>query len=192
MFKEIIDSKKIIIEIIIGFIVYLSLFSIAHWIFDNIVLININALIIKVIISSIIQIGLIFLAWRFSFKRVLKKNAIDINDIKKIKKFLIIFTFIICLIFSLLSYINIIESIEEQINSNIMGNYEKILLQKMYGAEYLNQYEKEKQAVVVEMKIHTMIYSFIYFVIFFIVSILSLLLNIKLVDSISKRRGVVL
>lgn len=114
MEKEVATTKKITGELIGGCFLYGIIFGLAYFIVGG--FINIrgeNEYIFRTIVSIILQGIALVLTWQFSTASAFKRKTLDYNDIPIVMRNLLIFVIIICIISSILNFINIKSNLNE-------------------------------------------------------------------------------
>ena len=110
--KEVTTSRKMTSEIIGGFFLYGIIFGLILNFGMNFFISLVDSRVLKAIIN-LIFIGIsIFVVMFFSIKSSFKKRTIDSNDIPKVMKNLIIFTFIICAVSLVINFVDINKQVE--------------------------------------------------------------------------------
>lgn len=150
--KEIATTKKITQELIGGWILWGILFGIIYYIVYNLLAIFMKSLILKAIISIVMQGIVTFLIWKFSTKSTFKKRTMSHENVPAVMKNLIIFTVVICIINGIYQFSQVNSSIDKAINSNFQLKYAESMMSYLYNDEQIEEYNKQKEDAIAKAK----------------------------------------
>jgi len=150
--KEVANVRTITGELIGGFILYGIPFGILYSIIYSAITnrISSDSLILTAIIAIILQGITVFCVWRCSIATTFRKRAIDINDVSKVMKNLLIFTVIMCFITVLINFSEVNEKIDKTIDSELFVS--ESFMKYMYDDDEISQYKAEKEKAIKEAK----------------------------------------
>jgi len=154
--KELATSKKITQELIGGWILWALVFGLIYYIIYAFIAVQVKSLISMAIITIIMDAITTYFIWKFSVKSTFKKRTMTYNDVPIVMKNLIIVTIIICTINGIFSYMynkkRINEEIDNAVNSDFEINYYENMMSYMYDDEQMDEYYKEKEDNIRQVK----------------------------------------
>lgn len=152
--KQVSTVRTITGELIGGYILYGIVFSILYSFIYSFIINRISgdSLILKTIITIILQGIIVFCIWRCSIATTFRKRLIETNDIKIVMKNLMIFTIIICFITAMINFAQVNETLEKTINSDRSVIMSETYMKYLYDDEEIAQYEAEKEKIINETK----------------------------------------
>lgn len=150
--KEFATTKKITQELIGGWLLWGILFGIIYSIVYNLITHSMESLILKAIIAIIMQGIIAFLIWKFSTKSTFKKRTMSYNDVPTVMRNLIIFTVIICVINGIYHFSEVNDTIDKAVNSDYKLKYTESMMSYLYNDEQIEEYNKQKEDAIAEVK----------------------------------------
>ena len=149
--KQVATVRTITGELIGGFLLYGIAFGLLYSIIYKAITnrIETDSQILIAIITIILQGITVFLVWRCSIATTFRKRLIEINDVPKVIKNLLIFTVIICFITALMNFSKVNDKINETIDSKFLLT--ETVLKYMHDDE-ISKYNEEKEKAINEAK----------------------------------------
>lgn len=160
--RELVNSGKMTARLIgfwflwgllFGFI-YLIVFSIIRYYVTQ-------SLVILAIIAIVLQGLMTIFLWKLSTSSAFSSKTISRNDISTVMRNLVIFTITIYIINGANNFFEINSKIDKEIASNPKLKMNEILISRIYNKEELNEYNKQKEAVISQAKSQVFTYLII-------------------------------
>lgn len=150
--KQVATVRTITGELIGGFLLYGIAFGLLYSIIYAAITnrIETDSQILIAIITIILQGITVFFVWRCSIATTFRKRLIEINDVPKVMKNLLIFTVIISFITALMNFSEVNDKINETIDSKFLLS--ETVLKYMYDDDEIEKYNEEKEKAINEAK----------------------------------------
>ncbi len=149
--KEFATTKKITQELIGGWLLWGIVFGLIYSPLYAFITHSMESLVLKAIISIVMQGIITFIIWKFSTKSTFKKRTISYNDVPTVMRNLMIFTVIVCVINGIYNYFQVNSTIDEAVNSNYI-KYTESMMSYLYDDDQMTEYNKQKEDAIAKAK----------------------------------------
>lgn len=156
--KEVVTSKKITQQLIIGWFLWGIIFGLFYTIISPFIIHLVKSRILQIIITIILQGILVFLVWQSSTASTFKKRTMNHNDLPTVMRNLTIFTIIICIVNAIYNYSTIDNTIDKAINSDFTLQLTESRLSYLYDDDEMAEYQKEKEDMIQKAKKQIYVY----------------------------------
>jgi len=150
--RKFVTTGKMTGELIGGFLIYGFLFGLLYEIIITIVSEYSESLILKCILSIVLQGITVYIVWKFSIKSAFKKMTIYNHEVSKVMKNLTIFTIIACLLVAIYNFKEVSSNFDKEINSNIGLTLNDRYASYLYDDDEMKDYKAKKEKVISDAK----------------------------------------
>lgn len=150
--KNKVSIKKMTLLIMGFFILWSLVFGIADSIIQAVFTVGIKSIMLKVMVSLIIQGGITVCIWRQTVASSFKKKTIDNNDISKIMRNLTIFSVVLCIISAIVNFATLNSRVESTIDENMNYSSRDKIVEAYYNDKQKEEYYEQKEAIIENVK----------------------------------------
>lgn len=116
---------------------------------------------IVAIIAIVLQGIVGLLCWKCSTNSAFKKKTMDINEVPKVMKGLVIFTVIVCAINGIMNYSNVDKQVDRYVKYNTELMIQESFMESLYDDDELQEYYAEKEKAIEDVKSQLYVYLII-------------------------------
>ncbi len=164
--KTYVSGKQVIKEILLRWLLWGILFVVIYTILYNVAVyilgffkIEIQTLlIIKAVITIILQGFLVRIVWKFSAKSTFSNKSMTPDNIPYVMNKIMIFTAIICALNGFYNFYQVNTIINEDINADSQVQFTELMISKIYNAEKKEEYNNKRIESIATIKNQRYIY----------------------------------
>ena len=146
--KEIVTSGKMTVSLAVKWLLWGIVFGIVLKFVYALTVSFVSPL--ASIITMLLQVVMVYLAWKLSIKEAFEKKTINYYDVKKVMRNLIIFMVVVCILSSALSFITTSKEVDEIAKSELKY-VERVFNDDVMTEEYIelkeNAIKQKEQAI---------------------------------------------
>ncbi len=157
--KRVVGAGNIAGDLIAGFLVYGIIFGILYQIVYSKIVAHIESLVVVALIAIVLQGIIALILWKCSTSSAFKKKTMDINEVPKVMKILVIFTIVICVLNGIINYFNVDKQMDSYVDYEL--KFKETIMENLYSDEKMQEYYSEKEAVIKEAKSQLKVYLII-------------------------------
>ena len=149
--RKVVTVGKMSTELIVGFFIYGIVYGIIYYLLFNFLMyvLQIESIIVTSTISAVFQGIFAFLIWKWNISSTFKRRTITKNKVPAIMRNLYIFTIILCIVSSILSFRKINMSLDYTIDTELK-----------LGAIYINSSDYQEQKDSITKKVKSELYKY--------------------------------
>ncbi len=150
--KELVSAGKISQHLIGKWLLWGLLFGFIYTVAFVLITNSMESLVLKAIIAVIAQGIIVIIVWKLSTSSSFKKRTISYNDVPTVMRNLIIFTIVLCVLNGINNIASINSSMDKAIESDYSIKSYENMMSRMYSDEQMDEYNKEKEKAIAEVK----------------------------------------
>ena len=150
--KEMIDSRSMTIQLILGYILFGILFSVIYQVTLGLMVNMILSVILKILINLVGKGILLYVIWRITIVLAFKKKTIEQRDIPRVTKNVTIFVLLVFSISFIGGFVELSEQIKELNNKPEEVRYYESMISEYESESALEEFQEAYQKEVEDAK----------------------------------------
>lgn len=150
--KEMIDSRSMTIQLILGYILFGILFSVIYQVTLGLMVNMIPSVILKILINLVGKGILLYVIWRITIALAFKKKTIEQRDIPRVTKNVTIFVLLVFSISFIAGFVELSEQIKELNNKPEEVRYYESMISEYESESALEEFQEAYQKEVEDAK----------------------------------------
>lgn len=150
--KTVSSSKEITKNLIVNWLIWYIIFNIIYSVIANYLLSLVGSSLIQIIVSIVLQALIVFCAWVLSTKFTFNNRYIAFEDVRVVVKRLVIFSIVICIVNGVYQFVQAESTFNNSIDSNYALKVKERQMEKIYSAQEMSEYNKQKSEAIAEAK----------------------------------------
>ena len=150
--KKVVGAGKIISDLIAGWFLYGIIFGVLYRVIYTKLVAPIDSLVMIALIAIVLQGIVGLLCWKCSTNSAFKKRTMDINEVPKVMKGLVIFTIIVCVITWILNYSKVDQQVDRYVKYNSELMVKEAYMDILYDDDELKEYYEKKDEAIKDVK----------------------------------------
>ena len=150
--KEMIDSRSMTIQLILGYILFGILFSVIYQVTLGLMINMIPSVILKILINLVGKGILLYVIWRITIVLTFKKKTIEQRDIPRVTKNVTIFVLLVFSISFIVGFVELSEQIKELNNKPEEVRYYESMISEYESESALEEFQEAYQKEVEDAK----------------------------------------
>lgn len=150
--KEMIDSRSMTIQLILGYILFGILFSVIYQVTLGLMVNMILSVILKILINLVGKGILLYVIWRITIVLAFKKKTIEQRDIPRVTKNVTIFVLLVFSISFIVGFVELSEQIKELNNKPEEVRYYESMISEYESESALEEFQEAYQKEVEDAK----------------------------------------
>ncbi len=150
--KEMIDSRSMTIQLILGYILFGILFSVIYQVTLGLMVNMIPSVILKILINLVGKGILLYVIWRITIVLAFKKKTIEQRDIPRVTKNVTIFVLLVFSISFIVGFVELSEQIKELNNKPEEVRYYESMISEYESESALEEFQEAYQKEVEDAK----------------------------------------
>lgn len=150
--KEMIDSRSMTIQLILGYILFGILFSVIYQVTLGLMVNMIPSVILKILINLVGKGILLYAIWRITIVLAFKKKTIEQRDIPRVTKNVTIFVLLVFSISFIVGFVELSEQIKELNNKPEEVRYYESMISEYESESALEEFQEAYQKEVEDAK----------------------------------------
>ena len=150
--KEMIDSRSMTIQLILGYILFGILFSVIYQVTLGLMINMIPSVILKILINLVGKGILLYVIWRITIVLTFKKKTIEKRDIPRVTKNVTIFVLLVFSISFIVGFVELSEQIKELNNKPEEVRYYESMISEYESESALEEFQEAYQKEVEDAK----------------------------------------